>query len=91
MKVRRVGVVASSKSSCVEVAVSEQTHLANSNRWNTTAEEQAAFLSRWNEFRTPGGLHIARCKRCGFEEFTFAEAKIDKHDKACAATAAGKE
>jgi hypothetical protein len=62
----------------------EPNHLASSDRWKTTEEAHAAFLSRWKEFRTPGGLHIARCKRCGFEEFTFAEAKIDKHDKACA-------
>lgn len=46
-------------------------------------EEHAAFLSRWKEFRTPGGVYLSRCKHCGFEAFAFADATIEEHDKKC--------
>ena len=73
--------------------------LADYDRWKTTEpdttlpgdapidapdeDEREAFLARWEEIRTPGGVYIARCKRCGFDAFCFSSVKIAKHDRTC--------
>lgn len=80
---------------------------ANYDRWKTTQpeatlpgdaptdspdeNEREAFLARWEELWTPGGLYIARCKRCGFDTFTYAAATVEKHDKACRASRRNEE
>lgn len=79
--------------------------LSDYNRWKTNEPDSAlpggapadspdealhkAFLLRWEELRTPGGHYIARCKRCGFDVFTWAHATIEKHDKTCRASTRG--
>ena len=73
--------------------------LADYDRWKTTEpdptppgdaptyspdeDDREAFLARWEEIRTPGGVYIARCNRCGFDAFCFSAVKIEKHDNAC--------
>lgn len=46
------------------------------------AEIEAAITMQWEQ-TTREGVAIARCRYCGFEAFTFADATIEGHMSAC--------
>jgi hypothetical protein len=46
------------------------------------AEAEAAIAEKW-ELIKRAGVTVARCRRCSFEAFPFADATIEEHMKAC--------
>ena len=46
------------------------------------AEAEVAIAEKW-ELIKRAGVSVARCRRCSFETFPFADATIEDHMKAC--------